>query len=152
MYYIFVKKNYFEAEYWSTLRFSTTILIYTHYFAMKIILIICQGVRLFKTMFIPRHMDVVRQCVSKFALSGFTRTTELSSALILHWRRQARLEECRVSTIMTEAETSAVSQVIISREKRALPVQQFLRRRLNVYWIERTNKFLSDYNGKTNSK
>lgn len=49
MYYIFVKKNYFEAEYWSTLRFSTTILIYTHYFAMKIILIICQGVRLFKT-------------------------------------------------------------------------------------------------------
>lgn len=54
-------------------------------------------------MFIPRHMEVVRQCVSKFALSGFTRTTELSSALILHWRRQARLEECRVSTIMTEA-------------------------------------------------
>lgn len=49
MYYIFVKKNYFEAEYWSTLRFSTTILIYTHYFAMKIILIISQGVRLFKT-------------------------------------------------------------------------------------------------------
>lgn len=90
-------------------------------------------------------MEVVRQCVSKFALSGFTRTTELSSALILHWRRQARLEECRVSTIMTEAETSAVSQVIISREERALPVQQFLRRRLNVYWIERTNKFLSDY-------
>lgn len=92
-------------------------------------------------MFIPRLLEVVRQCVSKCALSWFTRTSELASALILHGRRQARLEECRVSTIMTEAETSAVSQVFISRKERALPVKQSLRRRLNVYWIERTNKF-----------